>query len=147
MTTVYLGLGSNLGDRSGNLNSALTELSKKGVRVLRVSEFIETDPVGGPPQGKYLNGVLKGETDLVPEELLAAIKDIERRLGRKKERIRNAPRPIDIDILFYGERNIQTADLQIPHPRLFERDFVLDPLKEIAPEMLEEFSYENRPQH
>jgi len=135
MATVYLGLGSNLGDRRGNLDAALAALrANPAVRVLAVSPFIETAPVGGPPgQGPYLNGAAAVETDLAPADLLAALKRIERALGRR-EGPRWGPRPVDLDILLFGALVLDTADLTIPHPRLRERRFVLEPLAAIAPD-------------
>ena len=134
MATVYLGLGSNFGDRRGNLDAALAALrANPAVRVLAVSPFIETAPVGGPPgQGPYLNGAAAVETDLAPADLVAALKHIERALGRR-EGPRWGPRPVDLDILLYGALVLDTPDLTIPHPRLRERRFVLEPLAAIAP--------------
>ena len=132
MATVYLGLGSNLGNREVNLKNAIQEL-KARLKLMRASNIIETEPVGGPPQGKYLNAVVQGITSLSPEELLNTIKSIEQELGRV-ETVVNGPRLIDIDILLYDHLQIQTDQLTIPHPRMFEREFVMTPLKEIAPE-------------
>ncbi len=103
MPIVYLGLGSNLGDRQAHLDRAVELLEKKGCRLLVASSVLETDPVGGPPQGKYLNAVLQCETTLSPEELLTTVKGIESALGRDAVPARNSPRPIDIDILLYDE--------------------------------------------
>ena len=135
MATVYLGLGSNLGDRQGHLGRALAALaSAPAIRVLAVSRFIETEPVGGPPgQGMYLNAAARIETDLEPTALLVELKSIERRLGRR-EGPRWGERPIDLDILLYDDLVLETPDLVIPHPRLAERRFVLEPLSEIAPD-------------
>ncbi|MGB2754546.1 MAG: 2-amino-4-hydroxy-6-hydroxymethyldihydropteridine diphosphokinase [Phycisphaerae bacterium] len=134
MTTVYLGLGSNLGDRRRNLEAALEALrAHPQIAVSAVSSFLETDPVGGPPgQGKFLNAAAKIETDLSPEALLEELKRVERALGRR-EGPRWGPREIDLDILLYGDAVLETPDLMIPHPRLRERRFVLEPLAEIAP--------------
>jgi len=131
MSTVYLGLGSNLGDRLGFIHRSIEELENSGVKVLKLSTIIETDPVGGPAQGKYLNAVLKASTTHSPEELHVIIQTIERRLGRVKKMI-NGPRVIDIDILLYDDIKLITQKLLIPHPRMLERDFVMEPLKEIA---------------
>jgi len=135
MATVYLGLGSNLGRRRENLEAALAALaSRPGTRVLAVSPLIETEPVGGPPgQGPYLNGAARVETDLAPEALLAELQAIERALGRR-EGPRWGPRPVDLDILLYGDTVLETPALTVPHPRLRERRFVLAPLAAIAPD-------------
>jgi 2-amino-4-hydroxy-6-hydroxymethyldihydropteridine diphosphokinase len=134
MTTVYLGLGSNLGDRRRNLEAALDALrAHPQIAVTAVSSFLETDPVGGPPgQGKFLNAAAGIETDLAPEALLAELKRVERALGRRPGP-RWGPRQIDLDILLYGEEILESERLVIPHPRLCERRFVLAPLAEIAP--------------
>ena len=134
MTTVYLGLGSNLGDRRRNLEAALDALrAHPQIAVSAVSAFLETDPVGGPPgQGRFLNAAAKIETDLSPEALLEELKRIERALGRR-EGPRWGPREIDLDILLYGEEVQETEAHVIPHPRMRERRFVLEPLAEIAP--------------
>jgi 2-amino-4-hydroxy-6-hydroxymethyldihydropteridine diphosphokinase len=136
MATAYLALGSNLGDRRASLEAALAALrASPGVRVLAVSDFLETEPVGGPPgQGPYLNGAAAIETDLEPQALLAECKRIEKSLGRR-EGPRWGPRVVDLDILFYGALVLDTPDLAIPHPRLRERRFVLAPLAEIAPDL------------
>jgi 2-amino-4-hydroxy-6-hydroxymethyldihydropteridine diphosphokinase len=127
----YLGIGSNLGDRRKNIKRAIELLSKiKGVKIHRVSRIYETEPVGGPPQGKFLNGAIKIKTILSPEGLLKVLKNIEKKLGRVRT-IRYGPRPIDLDILLYGSEIINRKDLKIPHPRMFEREFVLKPLREI----------------
>ncbi len=138
MAVIYLGIGSNLGNREKNILSAINLLNTNAVKVLKRSNLIETLPVGGPAnQGNFLNGVLKASTNLAPEELLTLLKQIEEKLGRIKT-ICNGPRPIDIDILLYDQIQLQTPQLTIPHPRMFERDFVLKPLEEIAPHILED---------
>jgi len=129
----YLGLGSNEGDRQQYLHDALSLLTQRGVVVLKVSTFIETKPVGGPPQGLYLNGAAKIRTAHPPQKLLEIIKSIEYDLGRRPT-VRNGPRPIDIDILLYEGVVLETPLLTIPHPRMNERDFVLIPLREIKPD-------------
>lgn len=131
---VYLGLGSNLGDRRANIQNAIESL-KNHVHIEKVSTIIETDPVGGPAQGKFLNAVIKGTTDLSAEELLDTVKTIETTLGRVKT-VKDGPRTIDIDILLYNQLNIKTEKLTVPHPRMLERDFVMTPLNEIAPEVV-----------
>ncbi len=131
---VYLGLGANLGDRTGNLAKAV-ELLRARVAIERVSSLYETEPQGYTSQGMFLNAVCCGSTDLSPEELLVLAKDIESGLGRKAS-FRNAPRPVDIDILLYGDRIVRLPDLTVPHPRMEDRGFVLMPLAEIAPEVV-----------
>lgn len=135
MAIVYLGIGSNLGDREANIQRALSLLSENGMHILKQSSLMETAPVGGPPQGNYLNAALKVETALAPEKLLKVLKSIERKLGRKKT-VRNGPRPIDIDILLYDNIHINIPTLTIPHPRMRERAFVMNPLTEIEPEIV-----------
>ncbi len=103
-----------------------------GVNLLRVSSVRETDPVGGPPQGKYLNAAVELETMIVPRELLARFHEIEADLGRVRT-VRDGPRPIDLDILLYGDEMIKEPGLEIPHPRMLEREFVLEPLAELVP--------------
>jgi 2-amino-4-hydroxy-6-hydroxymethyldihydropteridine diphosphokinase len=132
---VFLGLGSNLGDRQTTLAEALLQLAARGfVTRLRSSDWL-TEPVGGPPQGFFLNAVVAGDTALEPAPLLAACLAIELELGRVRT-IRNGPRTIDVDILFHGTHRIELPGLVVPHPRLHERRFVLAPLVEIAPELL-----------
>lgn len=131
MVICYLGIGSNLGDRRKNIKKALEILKKtKAIKLEKISKLYETEPQGGPPQGKFLNGVIKIRTSLLPFQLLKLLKRIEKDLGRKRIR-RFGPRTIDLDILFYSDKVINKRDLKIPHPRCFERDFVLKPLLEI----------------
>lgn len=132
--TVYLGLGSNLGNRRDNLNRALDFLSQR-LRVERISSIYDTEPVGNVEQPRFLNLVCQVYTRLAPKELLILVKSIESKLGRTFSKS-NAPRPIDVDILFYGELVIETPELVIPHRRLAERAFVLIPLAEIAPDLV-----------
>lgn len=134
MTKVYLGLGSNLGDRAANLAKAMELLSRR-IKVERLSSLYETEPVGYTSQPRFLNAVCSATTELSPRELLTLAKGIERELGREKS-FPNAPRPIDIDILFYGETVLSEPELTLPHPRLTERAFVLVPLAEISPELV-----------
>ena len=129
--TVYLALGSNLGDRMGNLKSAVERLSRE-ITIRKVSLVYETEPVYYKKQPLFLNAVLSALTELEPSALLRLVKSIESDMGRQPS-FRNAPRTVDIDILFYGERNIQTPELTIPHSGIAERAFVLVPLAEIAP--------------
>jgi 2-amino-4-hydroxy-6-hydroxymethyldihydropteridine diphosphokinase len=128
-----------MGDRRENILKAVEILKKDGIKVLKFSTIIETDPVGGPPQKKFLNAVIQARTKLSPWQLLKHAKWIEKELGRVRS-IPNAPRPIDIDILLYNTHQIQTSLLIIPHPRMLERDFVMLPLKEIAPVLAEELT-------
>jgi 2-amino-4-hydroxy-6-hydroxymethyldihydropteridine diphosphokinase len=132
--TVFLGLGSNLGERHINLCIAVQLLSPQ-VNVEMISSFYETEPVGYLNQPRFINAVLKGTTSLSPRILLAQAKEVERILGRMPG-FPNAPRPIDIDIIFYGDVVIDSPDLIVPHPRLEERAFVLVPLAEIAPDLV-----------
>ena len=131
--TAYLGLGANMGDRQGNLDRALELLSQR-LSVNKVSSIYDTEPVGNINQPRFLNLVCQVSTSLAPAELLTLAKNIESKLGRTPARP-NAPRPIDIDILFYGDQVVETPELVIPHPRLTERAFVLVPLAEIAPDL------------
>ncbi len=138
MATVYAGIGSNLGDRAANIERAIGLLREdKDFDVLAVSKIIETDFQGeGPEQGKFLNGALKLRTDLLPLDVLSRFKGVERRLGRAKNHGTNQPRPMDMDLLFYDDVVIVDGkSLCVPHPRLHERLFVLEPLAEIAPEL------------
>lgn len=132
--SVYLGLGSNLGDREENLDRALSLLPERGFEIRTRSSLYSTEPVGGPAQGWYLNAVVGGETTLSPEDLLEAALGIERTLGRVRT-VRDAPRILDVDILLFGDRVLATPGLSVPHPRLAERRFVLVPLAEIAPDV------------
>ena len=128
---IYLALGSNLGDRMGNLASAVERLSQK-ITLRKMSAVYDTEPVYYKEQPLYLNAVLSAVTKLEPFDLLRFVKCVESDLGRQPS-FRNAPRLIDIDILFYGDRVVQAAELTIPHPGIAERAFVLVPLAEIAP--------------
>jgi len=130
---VFLGLGSNLGNREAYLRTALTALASV-VAIDAISSIYETEPVGYSDQPRFLNAVCSGTTALEPLALLCAIKQIERDLGRTPT-IRYGPRLIDIDILLYGDLILDTPKLQIPHPRLVERAFMLLPLMEIAPDL------------
>ncbi len=138
MSIVYIGMGSNLGQREENIQKAISLLEKQN-KILKISTIIETDPVGGPPQGKFLNAVVKMETALEPLDLLKVLQNIEQQLGRVRT-IPNAARTIDLDILLYDKISMQTPELTIPHPRMFEREFVLKPLKEIASEIVGAYS-------
>src|SRR5215831_7051292 len=135
---VLIGLGSNLGDRRAALEGAIAELAETpGVSVRRVSSFRETEPVGGPPgQGAYLNAAAVLETTLDPSELLRILQAIETRYGRVRT-VRWGERTLDLDLLLFDDRIIETTALTVPHPRLAERRFVLEPLAEVAPDAIE----------
>jgi 2-amino-4-hydroxy-6-hydroxymethyldihydropteridine diphosphokinase len=132
--TVYLSLGSNIGDRVANLNAAIAALGDAGVRVSQVSSFYETEPVDYLQQDWFLNCVVECETELPSGALLSRLRDIELRMGSKKL-IEKGPRILDIDILLYGDETIATPELQVPHPRMTQRRFVLVPLVEISPDI------------
>ncbi|MBA7631860.1 Bifunctional folate synthesis protein [subsurface metagenome] len=131
--TVYLGLGSNMGDRQQNLNKALELLSQR-LRLGKLSAVYDTDPIGNVDQPRFLNMVCQVYTRLAPQGLLALAKGIESKLGRTGKS--RSPRPIDIDILLYDQQVVATPELVIPHPRMAERAFVLVPLAEIAPDVV-----------
>lgn len=132
--TVYLSLGSNLGDRAANLRQALSRLNSIGT-VKTVSHFYETEPVEFAAQPWFLNCVVALETEKMPRQLLAAVLQIEQEMGRRRQREqKKAPRTIDIDILLFGSSVVDTKELTIPHAAMHERRFVLEPLAEIAPE-------------
>jgi 2-amino-4-hydroxy-6-hydroxymethyldihydropteridine diphosphokinase len=135
MKIVYLSLGSNLGDREGMLQSALDRLHAPDLRIMRVSSVYETEPVDFKEQRHFLNLVAEAETDLFPLLLLARTQKVELQLGRKRAGPPKGPRTIDIDILLFGRFTIQSARLEVPHPRLHERRFVLAPMLELAPEL------------
>ena len=134
MKTVYLGLGSNMGNREEMLQAALNALHAADLRILRISSVYETEPVGLRQQRWFLNLVAEAETSLFPMQLLARVGKIERLLGRTRK-VPNGPRTIDIDILFYGKFVVHTRALDIPHPRFAERRFVLEPMVELAPDL------------
>lgn len=132
MHTCYIGVGSNLGNRRKNIKLAIGKITAlRKTKVIKISKLIKSAPAGGPRgQGKFLNGALKIETKLSPATLLNELKNIECQLGRIKT-VRNGPRVIDLDILLYADKIINTSKLVIPHPRMFYRDFVIKPLLEI----------------
>lgn len=132
--SVYLALGSNLGDRSANLEAALEALPPS-VRVLLRSPIYETPPWGHTDQPNFLNQVVLAETELTPQDLLTYLKRLEEQLGRQPS-FPNGPRKIDLDILFYDDLVLETPALTIPHPRLAERTFVLTPLADLAPDLI-----------
>jgi 2-amino-4-hydroxy-6-hydroxymethyldihydropteridine diphosphokinase len=133
--TVYLSLGSNVGEREANLRVAIAALPGEGVRVRRVSALYETQPVDYLEQGWFLNCVVEGETEKAALDLLRSLREIETRMGSKKL-VAKGPRLIDIDILLCGQETIDTPELQVPHPRMHWRRFVLVPLAEIATEVV-----------
>jgi 2-amino-4-hydroxy-6-hydroxymethyldihydropteridine diphosphokinase len=130
---VFLSLGSNIGDRAENLKQAMAALEGRGVRIRRESSVYETEPVELREQAWFLNSVVEVETELNACELMKALLEIERSMGRER-RVPKGPRVIDMDILLYGNEVVREEGLQIPHPRMAERRFVLVPLAEIAPE-------------
>ena len=132
--TIYLSLGSNIGNRDRNLRAAINALADASVSVTQVSSFYETEPVGLREQPWFLNCVVQGETEIAPLDLLVALRGIESSMGSKKL-VPKGPRLIDIDILLYGDESIDTPELQVPHPRMLDRKFVLAPLAEIAPHL------------
>jgi 2-amino-4-hydroxy-6-hydroxymethyldihydropteridine diphosphokinase len=136
MKRIYLGLGSNLGDRAAMLRQALRALESPRLHILRVSPVYETEPIGVAGQHWFLNLVAEVETDLFPRQLLHRTSRIETQLGRHRL-APNGPRSIDIDILLFGNFVVDTPALQIPHPRFRERRFVLAPLADLAPELRE----------
>lgn len=134
MTVAFIGIGSNVGDRILFVRRAAEELGETpGIHITKVSSLYETTPIGGPPQRSFVNAAVRVETTLEPRQLLDACKDIERKLGRDASDIRWGPRIIDLDVLLYGDEKISEPDLEIPHPRLKERRFVLVPLLDIDP--------------
>src|SRR5688572_15221794 len=130
----YIAVGANLGDRRRNIEEAVRTLRlMRGVKVTRVSSLIENPAVGGPADSPdFLNGVVEVETTLGAHDLLDVLLDIERSMGRQRQQ-RWEPRVIDLDLILYGDRITETLSLVIPHPRMHERRFVLEPLAEIAP--------------
>ena len=131
MTKVYLGLGTNLGSRARNLSAARRRLRQKGVRILRQSRVMETEPWGVPDQPMFLNQVVEAEWGDTPRALLRVVKHVEREGGRRRAR-RWGPRAIDVDILLFGEERIRSGDLVVPHPRIGQREFVLESLAELG---------------
>ncbi len=135
MSTVYIGIGSNLGSREHNCKTAIRHLIDNGIKVLKLSSMIETEPWGVKDQPKFINMAIQMETDLKPGELLLLLKKIERDIGRTPGK-HWGPRVIDLDILLYDDLVIKTPDLEIPHPGIADRYFALKPLAEIAPELI-----------
>jgi len=133
MAVGYIGIGSNLGDRKANCEKSIALLKQKGIKVLKRSSFYETEPWGIKEQPKFINMVIEIETNLGPEELLRTLKEIEVAMGRVKN-VKWGARIMDLDILLYEEMIIKTPLLEIPHPYMKDREFVLKPLFEIAPD-------------
>ena len=135
MTRAYVALGSNLGDREATIRAAVADLgSRPRVEVVAVSSLIDTEPVGFTEQPRFLNGVAAIETDLPAGELLGLLLEVERRFGRTREGVpAHGPRTLDLDLLLYGDAELDEPGLRVPHPRLHERDFVLAPLAELDP--------------
>ncbi|MCX5686766.1 MAG: 2-amino-4-hydroxy-6-hydroxymethyldihydropteridine diphosphokinase [Candidatus Omnitrophica bacterium] len=132
MVTCYIGIGSNIGDRSKFIENAIGELKRtKEINYKRSSSIYETEPVSDIPQGKFLNGVLEIETGLAPKALFEALNKIEKKLGRVRN-LKNAPRTVDLDILYYGDETINEKELMVPHPKISEREFVLRGLRELG---------------
>lgn len=137
LTTAYIGLGSNLGDREGSIREALRMLGDNGsVEVARVSDLKETVPLGPGPQPKYVNGVAEVRTALPPQELLGRLKATEASLGRPAEHGKWEPRTVDLDLLLFGERTVESAGLTVPHPQMHLRSFVLDGLCQLQPDLV-----------
>lgn len=137
MTRAYVGLGANLGDRERAIRAAVELLAAApGVTVVRVSTLRETEPVGVVDQPRFLNGACALDTELAPRELLDLLLSVERRLGRTRVGQRFGPRTIDLDLLLHGQATIDEPGLVVPHPRLHERRFALEPLHELDPELL-----------
>ena len=136
MANVYIGIGTNVGDLFANCEEALRRLREyPGIDVKEVSSLYGTKPVGGPDQDDFLNGVLKIETEISPEECLELLKSIETEMGRENTEV-NHPRIMDLDILIYDDIVVNSEELTIPHPRMREREFVLKGLRQIAPELV-----------
>lgn len=137
MTRAYIGLGANLGDRGPSLRAALAALAAEpGVELLAVSAFRETEPVGYTAQPPFLNAAAEVETALSPRELVERLLAIERSLGRTREGPRFGPRTIDLDLLVHGDEIVDEPGVTVPHPRLHERRFALEPLAELAPALV-----------
>ncbi|MBI5101331.1 MAG: 2-amino-4-hydroxy-6-hydroxymethyldihydropteridine diphosphokinase [Nitrospirae bacterium] len=133
MPVVFIGIGSNIGDRARNCADALKALDRSGVRIIKSSSLLETKPWGVSDQPDFINMVAEAETDLSPSDLLGVLQGIELVMGRTRD-LKWGPRTIDLDIIFYDDQVIDTEKLTVPHPLMHERDFVLVPLCEIAPQ-------------
>ena len=136
MTIAHIGIGSNVGDRAAFCRAAVAALEETtDVNVTAASSLYETEPIGGPPQRSFINMAVRVDTQLEAPGLLAVCKEIERRIGREPSDIRWGPRVVDLDLLTYGEDKISEPDLEVPHPHIRERRFVLVPLLEIDPDL------------
>lgn len=136
MAQVFLGIGSNEGDRLAHISRAIRQLGcTPGIHVTQMATIQETEPIGGPPQGRFLNTVVELETTLSPRELFTTIKQLERDCGRRPSPQRWGPRPLDLDILLYDQETIEEPDLAIPHQQMHRRRFVLEPLAQLAPHL------------
>jgi 2-amino-4-hydroxy-6-hydroxymethyldihydropteridine diphosphokinase len=136
VTRGFIGIGSNVGNRKEFCRRAVALLEMTpGVEVTRVSSLYETTPVGGPPQRSFVNLVVEMECDLAPRELLEVCRRVEERLGREPSEIRWGPRVVDLDVLLLGDQKVNEVDLEIPHPRMAQRRFVLAPLLELDPDL------------
>jgi len=136
VTRAYIGLGANLGDRAAMLRAAVEQLAAEpGIEVVAVSPLHETEPVGYTDQPRFLNAAAAVETELLPRDVLDRLLGIERRLGRTRDGPRFGPRTIDLDLLLYGNERIDEPGLEVPHPRLHERLFALEPLLELDPQL------------
>jgi len=134
VTRAYVGLGANLGDRERTMRAAVHALAREaGIEVVAVSTLRETEPVGVGDQPRFLNGVAELETSLAPRELLDQLLAVEQRFGRVRVPCEHGPRTLDLDLLLYGDEAIDEPGLTVPHPRLHERRFALEPLAELAP--------------
>jgi 2-amino-4-hydroxy-6-hydroxymethyldihydropteridine diphosphokinase len=137
MARVFVGIGTNEGDRLANISRAVQRLGAlEQTRLVQMASIYDTQPVGGPPQGDYLNTVVEIDTALEPERLLVALKAIEREFGRRPDGPRWGPRPIDLDVLLYDGAMVQQPQLTIPHLMLHRRRFVLEPLAQLAPSLI-----------
>ncbi|MEK7673356.1 MAG: 2-amino-4-hydroxy-6-hydroxymethyldihydropteridine diphosphokinase [Patescibacteria group bacterium] len=134
MNKVYIALGTNLGDRQKNLETALEELAEF-TKILKKSSVYDTEPVGYTDQGNFLNMAVEAETELTPVELMFRMQEVEHKMGRIRE-IENGPRIIDLDLLFYENKILNQKNLRVPHQKLHLRSFVLDPMLEIAPDYI-----------
>ncbi len=137
--TVHFGIGSNLGDRLAHLQAAVDGLAAAGLTVTGISEVYETEPVGGPPQPDYLNAVVAVETDLDATALLAVALALEQQEHRERAE-RWGPRTLDVDVLLVGDEHVSEPDLVVPHPRLLERGFVIAPLRDLDPGLVDELA-------
>ena len=135
MTSAYIGIGSNVGDREAFVRRGVEEIgSADGIEMQKVSSLYATAPIGGPPQRSFINLVVKVDATLSPRELLETLQGIEQKIGREPSDIRWGPRVVDLDILTFGDEKVSEPDLELPHPRMKERRFVLIPLLEIEPD-------------